>query len=410
MRTHALAATSAPASAPAAGLTARILPAVWFTFVCYLSIGMLLAVLPAYVHLRLGLGPVAAGVLVSAQYAATLATRPLAGRMSDLRGPRASVLHGLAANAIAGATCLLAPWLEGAGGLAVAMLLTGRLALGAAESLGSTGATLWGVARVGHPNLGRVISWNGMSTYGALAAGAPLGVLLEARFGFGAIGGVTLALSTASVALALWMEAPPAAPGRPLALRRILGHVAPHGIGLALASAGFGVLAAFVTLFYAERAWSGAAAALSAYGICFMGGRLLFSGLIDRRGGYPIALVSLGIEALGLVVLALAPSPVTALSGAALTGLGFSAVFPALGVEAVRDVPVDGRGAALGVYTAFLDLSLFASGPGAGALIAARGYPAGFLAAAAAVVFAFGLAAWLAHARVGFDLGSWRSR
>jgi MFS family permease len=402
MRTPALAASpadDAPAPVRAGGLTARILPAVWFTFVCYLTVGMLLAVLPAYVHARLGLGAVAAGVLVSLQYVATLATRPLAGRMSDLRGPRASVLHGLAANAVTGATCLLAPWLEGSAPLALAVLLAGRLALGAAESLGSTGATLWGIARVGYPNVGRVISWNGMSTYGALAVGAPAGVLLETHLGLGAVGAVVIALSGVSVALALRLERPRSAPGAPVAFLRILGHVAPHGLGLALASAGFGVFAAFVTLHYAERGWAGAAAALSAYGLCFMGGRLLFSGLVDRRGGYAVALVSLPLEAAGLVLLALAPGPAAALGGAALTGFGFSAVFPALGVEAVRDVPAASRGAALGAYTAFLDLSLFASGPGAGAVIAAAGYPAGFLAAAGAVALGLVLTAALARRR-----------
>lgn len=397
MRSSALAATAAPPPERTARLTARILPAVWFTFVCYLTIGMLLAVLPAYAHLRLGLGAVSAGVLVSAQYVATLATRPLAGRMCDVRGARASVLHGLAANALTGACCVVAPSLEGTRWLAVAVLLAGRLTLGAAESLGSTGATLWGIARVGFPNMGRVISWNGMSTYGALALGAPLGVVLEQRLGFAAVGVVALALSAASVALALRLEAPRATPGRPVAFWRILGLVLPHGVGLALASAGFGVLAAFVTLFYAARGWAGAAGALSAYGVCFMGGRLLFSVLVDRRGGYPVALASLALEAAGLVVLAVAPGPGAALAGAGLTGFGFSAVFPALGVEAVRDVPAASRGAALGAYTAFLDVALFASGPGAGALVAARGYGAAFLAAAGAVALAFALAAWLSH-------------
>jgi hypothetical protein len=51
-------------------------------------IGLLLTVLPDFVHLHLGLSPLWAGVAISAQYAATLVTRPRAGRMTDVLGPR----------------------------------------------------------------------------------------------------------------------------------------------------------------------------------------------------------------------------------------------------------------------------------------------------------------------------------
>ena len=39
----------------------------------------------------------------------------------------------------------------------------------------------------------------------------------------------------------------------------VLGRVAPHGMGLALSGVSYSVLATFVTLFYANRHWSGAA-------------------------------------------------------------------------------------------------------------------------------------------------------
>ena len=88
-----------------------------------------------------------------------------------------------------------------------------------------------------------------------------------------------------------------------------------------------------------------------------MAARLLFAKTIDKWGGYRVAMVSLACECSGLILLWLASVPAAAEAGAALTGFGFSLVFPALGVEAVRNIPAHDRGAALGVYTAFVDLS-----------------------------------------------------
>jgi MFS family permease len=48
-----------------------------------------------------------AGVAISSQYLATLVTRPKAGRMTDVLGPRATVLVGQVAGLLSG-LCLLA--------------------------------------------------------------------------------------------------------------------------------------------------------------------------------------------------------------------------------------------------------------------------------------------------------------
>ena len=67
------------------------------------------------------------------------------------------------------------------------------------------------------------------------------------------------------------------------------------------------------------------------------------------------------------------------MAGSALGGFGFSLVFPAIGVEAVKRVPENNRGTALGVYTAFADVSFFLTGPLAGAVIGVYGYASVFL-------------------------------
>jgi predicted MFS family arabinose efflux permease len=87
-----------------------------------------------------------------------------------------------------------------------------------------------------------------------------------------------------------------------------------------------------------------------------------------------------------------------AFEAAALTGFGFSLVFPALGVEAVKRVTESNRGTALGVFTAFADVSFFLVGPLAGAVIGGFGYASVFLFALISVLIALGIVIVLQHA------------
>jgi predicted MFS family arabinose efflux permease len=105
----------------------------------------------------------------------------------------------------------------------------------------------------------------------------------------------------------------------------------------------------------------------------------------------------LAVESVGEVMLWQAPSPWVALSGAALAGFGFSLVFPALGVEAVKRVAENNRGTALGVYTAFADVSFFLTGPLAGAVIGMFGYSSVFAFALISVLVSLTIVVLLRH-------------
>jgi MFS family permease len=367
----------------------------YFSFVCYLSIGLPLAILPEYVHLRMGYSAVLAGLVVSIQYIATFLSRPWAGRISDRQGAKLSVLWGMGACTASGFLLLAAVALHSIPVLSFAGLVASRLTLGVGESLGSTGATLWGISAAGHENTAKVISYNGVSTYGGLALGAPLGVVLENACGLSSIGLLTIALCGISIAMAARKSPVAPEPGAHLPFPHVVGRVAPHGIALALGGVGYSVLATFVTLFYASRHWNGAALCLTAFGLAFIGARLLFIHTIERFGGFQVCMVCLGVESAGVLLLWSAHSPWMALAGAALTGFGHSLVFPALGVEAVRRISAESRGTALSVYTVFADVSFFMVGPVAGAVIGAFGYASVFLFALICVLASLGIAAVL---------------
>jgi predicted MFS family arabinose efflux permease len=224
-----------------------------------------------------------------------------------------------------------------------------------------------------------------------MALGAPLGVVMDQQWGLGSIGLLTILVGAFSLAFAFRKSPVPVAPGEHLPFAHVLGRVAPHGMALAAGGVGYSVLATFVTLFYVSRHWDGAALCLTAFGLAFILARLLFIRTIDWFGGFPVAMICLAVESVGEILLWRAPSPWIALAGAALAGFGFSLVFPALGVEAVKRVTANNRGTALGVYTAFADVSFFLTGPLAGAVIGVYGYSSVFLFALISVLIALSI-------------------
>jgi len=396
------------------GATRNILGYVYFTFVCYLSIGLPLAVLPAFVHLSMGLHAALAGLVISIQYIATFLSRPWAGRISDFAGAKVAVLWGMAACTLSGILLLAAAGAHASAGLTLTALIASRLALGVGESLGSTGSTLWGISAAGPEHTAKVISFNGVATYSGLALGAPLGVVLDQHWGLASLGMLTTLLCAMSFFLAQRKAPVAISPGEHLPFRAVLGRVAPYGMTLALGGIGYSVLATFVTLYYLSRHWdpNQAALCLTAFGVAFIAARLLLIQTINRFGGFTVAIACLLVESVGVLLIWSAGSPWASSCGAALTGFGYSLVFPAMGVEAVKRVPMHNRGTALGVYTGFSDVSFFLVGPVAGWVIGIWGYRSGFLFSLASVLCALGIvlvlrqmAGGLADETLGGDAG-----
>ena len=108
-----------------------------------------------------------------------------------------------------------------------------------------------GMAAVGAQNTAKVISWNGIASYGAIAIGAPLGVLMVSHWGMWSMGASIIALATIGLLLAWPKRAAPIVSDVRLPFLHVLGRVLPHGAGLALGSIGFGTIATFITLYYA---------------------------------------------------------------------------------------------------------------------------------------------------------------
>ena len=390
-------ALSSPPQAiePAAALLIKLLPLNLAVFLVYLTIGAPLPVIPMFVHGQLGFDPFIVGIVIGAQAAATLLARPLAGGVADRRGTRVAVIVGSMICALAGILYYVADLAALSPAMSLAVVIVGRLVLGLGDSLFLTGAMAWGVQLGGQKNAAKGLMSVGIALYAAMALGAPLGVYIVDRYGFGVLGLFVAATPLLACAIANRLPAQPIVAGKRIPLREVFGRIWRPGAGVALAGVGFAVIAAFITLYYQSHGWNGAAYGLTAFGVAFIVARLFFGGYPDRFGGARVALACLAIEIVGQALLWFAPSPIVALVGAALTGFGYSLAFPALCLEAVRRVPPQSRGSAIGAYVVCLDVSLASAGPVAGLIVAPLGYPAIYLLGAGCAAFAAFLTAGL---------------
>ena len=375
--------------------TAPLLPIMGVVFVGFLVVGVAMPVLPLYVHDGLGFGPFVVGLVAGSQFAASLISRPWAGNYSDGRGAKRAVVLGVLAASVSGLLYLCSLLIRHDPEASVAVLLLGRAVLGGAESFVITAAVSWGLAIVDRRNTGKVIAWIGSAMFAAFAIGAPVGSALYAGYGIVAIALVTALAPLATLPLIAPLPAVVPVLRARISFAKVFGQVWVPGFGSALGSVGFGAVTTFAALLFADRGWTQGWLAYTAYALAFILARVFFSHAADRFGGAKVALFCVLIETAGQALMWLAVRPELALLGAALTGFGFSLVYPGFGVEAVRRVPAQSRGLAMGAYTAFLDLAQGLASPALGLVAKAAGLNVVFLVSAITVLCAALVASWL---------------
>ncbi len=160
---------------------------------------------------------------------------------------------GIVCCLLSGAFTLLAVVLQATPMLAIAALLAGRVFLGVGESFTATGATLWGIKTVGAIHTSRVISWNGVATYVAMAVGAPLGVTLNHYFGISGFATVVVLVAAIGLLFARTRQDVKVTAGARAPFHAVVRKIWPYGLGLAFGTVGFGVIATFITLYFAAH-------------------------------------------------------------------------------------------------------------------------------------------------------------
>ncbi|MFE0014124.1 arabinose transporter [Mesorhizobium sp. NPDC059054] len=380
---------SAPPHRKTQSVVLALLPIIAAVLAGFLVIGAALPVLPLHVSGDLGFGTLMVGLVAGAQFAASLISRVWSGSYSDAKGGKRAVVVGLITAAIAGLLYLVSLAFELSPVVAVTILLLGRAVLGGAESFIITGGVSWGLALVDPEHAGKVIAWVGTAMFASLALGGPLGSMLFASFGFAAIGLVTAVLPLMVLMLFPRARGPvPQPPMRRSNTASVIRSVWLPGLGAAFASVGYCAILAFSSLLYADRNWQPIWLAFTAFGAALIVARIFVGHLPDRHGGAKVALLFVLMQSAGLAFMGLAKDVTTASAGAAFAGLGYSLVYPGLGVEAVRGASPENRGLAMGIFTAFLDVAMAAGSPALGWIASRTNLSTVFVVSAVITFFA----------------------
>ena len=381
-------------------MMAQVLSIIFFTLIGYLAVGIPLAVLPLYLHETWHFSSLITGLILSVHYWSTFFTRSWAGKNSDVNGPKKTLIVGLIGCGLSGVFLWTASACGSSLSLALPTILISRVLLGIGESFVATGATMWGIRRIGSQNAARAISWNGVATYSALAFGPMLGAGLNSRFGFQSVGVAIFVLVTIAFFIALAKKDEPATVRkRAVPLREVFIRVLPYGAALVSGSVGFGMISVFISLYFTTEHWTSPTTALALFGFFFVVTRLIFVGYISRIGGLKVASICLAVESLGIILLATSTHESMAFLGAALSGAGFSLVFPSLGAEAIARFDRENQGAAMGTYSIFIDLAFGVSALAGGAVSDFLGYRKAFLLAAFCALLGIALIQFLSLTR-----------
>jgi MFS family permease len=346
------------------------------TFFAFLSIGVVLPVLPRFAEGPLGAGSVGVGIAVGAASVTALLAQPPAGRLGDLRGRRPLMLGGGVLMVAGAAGLLVAEHIAPVVGL---RLLTG---LGEALFLIGGLSVINDLAPEGRR--GEAVSLYTIASYSGLALGPVFGELTLGDDRWNAVW--LLATASAATAALLGLRSPETRPDVPASDG---GSWLPHRLGLlpgvvlGMGLFGMGGFIAFITLYALDVGLNGAGPLFALFAIVVVAIRSLGAKIPDRLGPARTVRVALIALAAGLATIGFWDEPVGLYVGTFVFSIGQGLAFPAVMTLAMSRAPAGDRGAVAGTVTAFVDVAIAVGAIALGGVADVAGYSAVFLVSAA---------------------------
>ncbi len=316
----------------------------------FVAIGITIHGLPLYVTGPIGSGEAGAGLAFGAFGVTALLCRPFAGRLSDVRGRRPLMLFGAILCAVG---MVLLPFAE-----SLAAVVGIRLVQGVAEAaFFVAGFAL--LADLAPPSrMGEALSYNSLGLYLGIALGPPLGELLIERSGYDAAWYGATALSLLAAGLVLTIPEPVRDQDGDGHGRLIHRPGIPVSLGFFASLAAISGFLAFASLRADEVGLSNTSLALFTYGLVVVFCRIAFARVPDRLPSLPLGAASLIAIAMGLLLVAVWPTPVGMMTGVAVMAVGVAFSTPAFFAAIFATATPSERGAAAGTASAFIDLGL----------------------------------------------------
>lgn len=328
----------------------------------FLSLGMVLPVLPQYVEGELGGDTLRVGIAVGAFAVGAVLLRPYAGRLGDRYGRRILVIVGAFVVAVSAALYPLATNL----GILVAVRVLGGL--GEAAFFVGAGTMIADLAPV--ERRGEAISYWSVAVYSGLAFGPAIGEVVLDAADYDSVWIVSALLALAAGLLALFARetltdearaATRASHERPPLLNR--SALAP-GLVLFLGLCGLAGFTELVPLYVNDIGLDDSRLVFLLYGCLILVVRIAGAKLPDRLGSRRAGSLALIGGAAGLAVMAAWSSIAGLILGTILFAAGMSLMYPAMLTLALTGIDDSERASVVGTVSTFFDLS-----QGLGALI-----------------------------------------
>ncbi len=350
---------------------------------------MLLVHVPGYLS-DLGATEGRIGLLYAASAVASLAVRPLLGRILDLTRRRTVILFTGAGNVL----------------VVLALATTSRW-----------GAYLWGLFLI--QRVLQLALFTTVLTYGAdsipverrtqglaifglsglipIAVGGYVGDVVIDISGFSGL--FIVAAAASFTAWSMFWRLPVLAIRTPLPRRgfwaaMVQRNLLPLWFATLLFSVGLEALFTFTRTYVQTRQVGTAGMFFATYGVAAAATRILGGRFYDRIPHRPLLVSAVAFYGMGLGVMAVAMSAPMLVAAAAMTGIAHGAAFPLLSSQVVNRARESERGSAMAIFTSIFDVSLLLGAPVVGLLIDVSGYLLAFAATGGALVVGAVTYAW----------------
>jgi MFS family permease len=321
----------------------------------FVSIGMIIPVLPLFVTGPMGGSKFDVGLVAGVFSVSAILLRPVAGKLGDSKGRRLLVLGGgtVAALSIFGYTL--------AGSLPAIELL--RLMNGVGEAFFFTGAATAIADIAPEARRGEAVSFFSLAVFLGIGLGPLLGEALLKAADFSAVWLAAGGLALVAVLIAIGMPASgPSQEPEPGGFTFLHRKAVLPGSVLALIVWGFAGFSSFVPLLALEIDMPGSRFVFLTYALVIILVRSIGARIPDLVGGRRTASASAVVSAAGLVLIGFTGSEPWLIASAAIFGIGQSLCFPALLSLALAGASSSERSSVIGSFTAFVDVA-FGAGP-----------------------------------------------